>query len=59
MERYAHEFQDLHQIPYMVGTVDGSHIPIVTFRLHAPEYYNRKRFHSIILQGVVLAKCLF
>ena len=59
MEIYAQEFQDLHQIPYVVGTVDGSHIPIVAPRLHAPDYYNRKGFHSILLQGVVSAKCLF
>ena len=59
MVRYAHEFQDLQQIPYVVGTVDGSHISIVTSRLHAADYYNRKRFHSILLQGVVSAKCVF
>ena len=59
MDRYAQEFQDLQQIPYVVGAVDGSHIPIVAPRLHAPDYYNRKGFHSILLQGVVSAKCLF
>ena len=59
MERYAQEFQDLQQIPYVVGAVDGSHIPIVAPRLPSPDYYNRKGFHSILLQGVVSAKCLF
>ena len=59
MQRYAQEFEDLHHIPYVVGAVDGSHIPIVAPRLHAPDYYNRKGFHSIFLQGVVSAKCLF
>jgi len=59
MDRYAHEFQDLHQIPYVVWVVNGSHIPIVAPRLHAADYYNRKRFHSIMLQGVVSSKCLF
>lgn len=59
MDEYAHEFQDLYQILYVVGAVDGSYIPIVVPRLHAPDYYNRKEFHSIILQGVVSAKCLF
>ena len=59
MEKYAQEFQDLHQIPYVVGVVDGSHISIVAPRLHAPDYYNRKGFHSIFLQGEVSAKCLF
>ena len=58
-DKYAQEFQDLHQIPYVVRAVDGSHIPIVTPRLHTPDYYNHKEFYSIILQGVVFAKCLF
>ena len=59
MEKYAQKFQDLHQISYVVGAVDGSHIPMVAPRLHAPDYYNRNGFYSIILQGVVSAKCLF
>ena len=59
MDRYAEEFQGIHQIPYVVGAVDGSHIPIVAPQLHAADYYNRKGFHSILLQGVVSAKCLF
>ena len=59
MERYAQEFEDLHDIPYVVGAVDGNHIPIVALRLHAPDYYNRKGFHSILLQGVVSTRCLF
>ena len=59
MERYAQEFQNLHQIPFVVGAVDGSHIPIIAPRLHAPDYYNKKGFHSVLLQGVVSAKCLF
>ena len=59
MDRYVQEFQDLHQIPYVVGAIDGSHIPIIAPRLHAADYYNRKGFHSLLLQGVVSAKCLF
>ena len=59
MERYAQEFQDLHQISYVVGIVNGSHIPIVALRLHAPDYYNRKGFNLIFLQGMMSAKCLF
>ena len=58
-ERYAQEFQDLHQIPYVVEALDGSHISIVAPRLHAPDYYNRKGFHSVLLQGVMSTKCLF
>ena len=56
---FAEEFQSMHHIPYVVGVVHGSHIPIVAPRLHAADYYNGKGFHSILLQGVVLSKCLF
>ena len=59
MKKISQEFQCLHQIPYVVGTVDGSHIPIIAPRLHAADYYNRKGFHSILLHGVVSSKCLF
>ena len=59
MEKFTQEFQDIHNIPYMVGAMDGSHISIVAPRLHAADYYNRKGFHSILLQGVVSSKCLF
>ena len=51
MDRYALKFQDLHQIPYVVGTVDGSHIPIVIPRLHAPEYYNRKGLYEFFCRA--------
>lgn len=59
MDKFAQEFQNLHNIPYVVGAVDGSHIPIVAPRLHAADYYNRKGFHSVLLQGVVSSKCIF
>ena len=59
MEKFAEEFQDIHDIPYVVGAVDGSHISIVAPRLHAADYFNRKGFHSILLQGVVSSRCVF
>ena len=40
MEKFAREFQNLYQIPYVVEAVDGSHISIVAPRLHAANYYN-------------------
>ena len=39
--------------PQCVGAVDGSHIPIVSPHDCLADYFNRKGFHSIILQGVV------
>ena len=59
MHKLISEFENLQGIPYVVGTVDGSHIPIVASQFHASDYNNRKGFHSILLQGVVSSKCLF
>ena len=39
--------------PQCVGAIDGSHIPIVSPLDCPADYYNRKGFHSIILQAVV------
>lgn len=59
MDKFARKFEDIHGISYVVGAVDGSQIPTVAPNLHATDYYNRKGFHSILLQGVVSSKCLF
>lgn len=42
MGKFARDFENFYKIPYVVGAVDGSHIPIVAPRLHAVNYYNRK-----------------
>jgi len=49
MNKFVDEFQSLHNIPYVVGAIDGSHISIIAPRLHAVDYYNHKGFHSILL----------
>lgn len=59
MNKFAEEFQNLHIISYVVGAIDGSHIPIIASRLHAADYYNYKGFHSILLHDVVSNKCFF
>ncbi|CAL9685020.1 unnamed protein product [Knipowitschia caucasica] len=49
----AQGFRDRWGFPQCAGAIDGTHIPIKAPQ-HAPsEYYNRKGFYSIILQGVV------
>ena len=40
-------------LPQCVGAVDGCHIPILAPKENHCDYFNRKSFHSIILQVVV------
>lgn len=58
MRSLSQEFQALQGIPNVIGAIDGSHIPIIAPRRHHEDYFNRKGFHSIILQMGVTAKCL-
>ena len=39
--------------PQVVGAIDGTHISIQAPQSSTADYYNRKGFHSVILQGVV------
>lgn len=54
MNTIAHQFNDIgaYNFPGVVGAIDGSHIPIEPPSENPNSYYNRKRFHSIILQGI-------
>ena len=40
-------------VPQCVGAIDGSHIPISAPVLNHTDYYNRKGWYSVILQGLV------
>lgn len=40
----------------IVGAIDGCHIPCKQPKDNAHDYYNRKGFHSIILQGIIFTK---
>ncbi|XP_078145159.1 5-hydroxytryptamine receptor 4 [Centroberyx gerrardi] len=39
-------------LPQCIGAIDGSHIPILAPQEYHCDYFNRKGWHSIILQGV-------
>ena len=39
--------------PQCAGAVDGIHIPILSPQECPADYYNRKGWHSILMQGVV------
>ena len=46
-------FRIMSGLPQCVGAVDGCHIPILAPKENHCDYFNRKSFHSIILQAVV------
>ena len=59
MKEIANEFEALHDIPFILGAIDGIHIPIITPFYDPVAYYNRKGFYFFLLQGVVDADCKF
>ena len=59
LEEKANFFRDRWGVPQCVGAIDGSHIPIIAPEEYPGDYFNRKGWHSIILQGVVDGKGLF
>ena len=46
-------FRVMGGLPQCVGAIDGCHIPILAPKENHCDYYNRKSFHSIVLQGTV------
>lgn len=52
-------FESSWGFPQVVGAIDGSHIPITRPIHNQADYYNRKGFHSIILQAVVDYRYMF
>ena len=47
------KFSEKTKIPNVVGTIDGSHIPIKAPEVYKEDYFNRKHRYSVLLQGVV------
>ena len=46
----ASRFEKFHDIPYIIGAIDGYHIHILDPLIGGQDYYCRKSFHSVILQ---------
>ena len=53
MKEIINEFEILWRFPQVIGAIYGSHIPILKPVESASDYFNRKGFYSIIIQGVV------
>ena len=53
MQETIDGFQELSPFPQVAGPIDGSHIPIKAPKEHKRDYFGRKRYYSVLLQGVV------
>ena len=51
--RVLHGFKNQRGMPQCGGAIDGTHIPIVAPSDHHTDYFNRKGWHSIVMQAVV------
>ena len=53
------EFKTKWGVPQCFGAIDGSHVPISAPDLLHTDYYNRKGWYSMLIQGLVDANYLF
>ena len=61
LDGIAQAFDDMgnYHFPGILGAIDGCHIEIEAPSENPNAYYNRKQFHSIILQGVCNHELVF
>ena len=59
LESVIDAFQIKWGVPQCAGAIDGCHIPIAAPLNNHTDYYNRKVWYSMILQGVVDANYCF
>jgi hypothetical protein len=53
------DFKTLHEIPYILDAIDGSHILIVEPKVDPKIMFFLKGFYFTLIQGIVNAKCSF
>ena len=44
-------FNNKSKLPNVVGTIDGSHVPIKALKINYEDYFNRKHFYSFFSTG--------
>jgi len=64
LQNIIETFRDITGLPNIAGAIDGSHIPLTTrpstrYTPMPSDFFNRKKFHSIVLQGVCDANRVF
>lgn len=55
----AKEFERLHNIPYMIRTINGSHIYVLALIIGEDDYYYCKSFHLALLQKLIDRNYIF
>lgn len=48
----VHGYKTKWGFPQCAGAIDGSHIPVIAPSENHTDYFNRKGWHSVLLQGV-------
>lgn len=54
----AKDFERLHNISYIIGAINNSHISVLAPVIGEEDYYCRKSFHLTLLQGIVDRNCM-
>ena len=53
------DFEDIWNLPYCLGAMDGKHVRLQCPKLSGSNYYNYKEFYSIMLLAICDAKYCF
>ncbi|XP_046577986.1 putative nuclease HARBI1 [Haliotis rubra] len=53
-QRHQRQFHAIGGFPGVVGVIDGTHVKIIAPTEHENEYVNRKNFHSLNVQVVLI-----
>jgi hypothetical protein len=52
-------FECLYKIPYILGAINGGHVPIIAPSVDPKSCYCHKGLYCTLIQGVIDAKCSF
>ncbi|CAN7952086.1 unnamed protein product, partial [Ixodes pacificus] len=59
LAQVASQFERKWRLPGVVGAVDGCHVSIKAPKEEQSAFYNRKEFHSVVLQGCCDSRMVF